>query len=255
MVGTGQGGACVYANGSRGGPSLSRSGPVARPMPEFRELLRARPSATVIAVVRAAHGRSADLRLLGSWGVKEVIVEDQDEVGDIASILRCVGGRHVVGRWETVLPSTLGEPAHAILVAAAEVVVSGGQSKELARALHLSPRTLVRRCESTALPPPGQILGWMRILRATELLRDRDLSVESIAATCGYASRAGLHRAIGRLIGTTPGAMREDGASDGILHLFARAMCMAEAAMTDTDRRSSPLCPKLVADWEARLAG
>jgi transcriptional regulator GlxA family with amidase domain len=114
--------------------------------------------------------------------------------------------------------------ARAILMAAAEVVATGGQAQELARALYLSPRTLLRWCNRAELPPPRRVLAWMRILLATELLDDPGRTVSSVAHACGYSSDNSLRRALQDFLDTTPTTLRKDGAFSLASELFLREL-------------------------------
>lgn len=179
--------------------------------PEMRGLLRAFPCAAVVATVHGRACSAADLRTLGEWGVTEVIAEDEDGVAEIARALHAARDRPLHALIETGLPPEVGPEARAVLSAAAEVALTGGGGLELAGALLVSMRTLVRRCERADVPAPRQLLGWMRVLLAAELLEDPTRPVESIAQACGYASDRGLRRALRDFLGSSPRAMRRAG--------------------------------------------
>jgi AraC-like DNA-binding protein len=177
--------------------------------PELRAILRAFPCAVVVATVHTRRSSAADLRTLGEWGVAEVIAEDQDGAPEIARVLDAVRERPLHALIESYLPDELAPDARAILAAAADTAVAGGGARELARQLHVSVRTLVRRCERAALPCPRQLLGWMRILLAAELMEDPTRPMDSIALACGYASDAGLRRALRDFVHSNPRTMRK----------------------------------------------
>jgi AraC-like DNA-binding protein len=180
---------------------------------ELRALLLEFPSSTVIAAFDLRPDRYRDLRTLGAWGVADVIVRGEDDTTDaIARRLRAIQGRPLQSLLERSLPSNTSGQARALLMAAAEVVSTGGQARELARMLYLSPRTLLRWCERAELPPPRRILVWMRVLMAAELLDDPGRTVSSVAHACGYSSDNSLRRALQDFLDTTPTALRRDGA-------------------------------------------
>jgi AraC-like DNA-binding protein len=179
----------------------------------LRSLLLEFPSATVVAALDLRPDRYRDLRTLGAWGVAEVIALGEEDTGDsIARRLRGVQGRPLQSLLERSLPPHTSGQARAILMAAAEVVSTGGQANELARVLYLSPRTLLRWCNRAELPPPRRLLAWMRILLATELLDDPGRTVSSVAHACGYSSDNSLRRALQDFLDTTPTTLRKDGA-------------------------------------------
>ncbi len=191
-------------------PYLGSDGDLA---PELRSLLWEFPSATVLAALDLRPSRFRDLRTLGAWGVADVIALDEEDTREgIARRLRSVQGRPLQSLLERSLPPSTSGQARALLMAAAEVVSTGGQARELARALYLSPRTLLRWCERAELPPPRRVLVWMRILLACEMLDDPGRTVLSVAYACGYSSDNSLRRALQDFLRLTPTDLRRDGA-------------------------------------------
>jgi AraC-like DNA-binding protein len=191
----------------------------------LRLLLAEFPSVTVIAALELRPDRYRDLRTLGAWGVAEVIaLGETDTKESIARQLRSVQGRPLQSLLERSLPSSMPGNARALLMAAAEVVAVGGQAKELARALYLSPRTLLRWCDRAELPPPRRLLVWMRILLASELLDDPGRTVSSVALACGYSSDNSLRRALQDFLHTTPTVLRREGAFDLASRAFLREL-------------------------------
>lgn len=179
----------------------------------LRALLLEFPSATVVAALELRPDRYRDLRTLGAWGVADVIVRGEDDtVEAMARRLRAIQGRPLQSLLERSLPANTSGQARALLMAAAEVVSTGGQARELARMLYLSPRTLLRWCDRAELPPPRRILVWMRVLMAAELLDDPGRTVSSVAHACGYSSDNSLRRALQDFLNTTPTSLRRDGA-------------------------------------------
>jgi AraC-like DNA-binding protein len=189
----------------------------------LRALLLEFPSATVIAALALRPDRYRDLRTLGAWGVADVIVRGEDDTTEaIARRLRAIQGRPLQSLLERSLPANTSGQARALLMAAAEVVSTGGQAKELARMLYLSPRTLLRWCERAELPPPRRILVWMRVLMAAELLDDPGRTVSSVAHACGYSSDNSLRRALQDFLDTTPTTLRREGAFSAASRAFLR---------------------------------
>lgn len=191
--------------------------PYSRPARELdgalRSLLLEFPSATVIAALELEPDRYRDLRTLGAWGVADVIVRGEEDTTDaIARRLRAIQGRPLQNLIERSLPSSTSGQARALLMTAAEVVITGGQAGEMARTLYLSPRTLLRWCERAELPAPRRLLVWMRVLMAAELLDDPGRTVVSVAEACGYASDNSLRRALQDFLNSTPTRMRNEGA-------------------------------------------
>jgi len=197
-----------YATVSRDGPQLA---------PELRALLWEFPSATVVAAMEVRPGRSHDLRTLGEWGVTDVISLDDEATQEaITRRLRAAQGRPLQNLLQRCLPATISGRARTLLMTAAEIVSMGGRGRDLARALHLSERTVLRWSERAGLPPPRRLMAWMRILLAASLLDDPGRTVLSVAYACGYSSDSSLRRAMQDFLGTIPTTLRKEGA-------FARA--------------------------------
>ncbi|HET6230021.1 MAG TPA: helix-turn-helix domain-containing protein [Longimicrobiaceae bacterium] len=181
--------------------------------PELRALLWEFPSATVLAALQIRPGRSHDLRTLGEWGVTDIISLEEDDTSEsIARRLRAAQGRPLQNLLERSLPPSTSGKARMLLMTAAEVVSMGGRGKDLARALHLSERTVLRWAERAGLPPPRRLMAWMRILQAASLLDDPGRTVLSVAYACSYASDSSLRRAMQDFLGTIPTTLRREGA-------------------------------------------
>jgi AraC-like DNA-binding protein len=79
--------------------------------------------------------------------------------------------------------------------------------EEIARAIHVSPRTMKRRLASHDLTY-SVVLEQQRRERAFLLLRSRSLSLEAIAERLGYSDVANFRRAFRRWTGSSPAAYR-----------------------------------------------
>ena len=143
------------------------------PSIELSSLLNRFPSLTVAAALPVGPGRLADVLRLGQWGVVQII-DVEEEMTSVALAHRLLGarGRPLRGLVERALPAYTSAAARAILNAASSIVAEGGQGRDLARTLRITPRTLSRWCRRAGLPPPKRLLAWMRILLAAEFLDD-----------------------------------------------------------------------------------
>ncbi|HET6229607.1 MAG TPA: helix-turn-helix domain-containing protein, partial [Longimicrobiaceae bacterium] len=183
------------------------------PSPSLRAFLRDFNYVPVVAALETRGPRFRDLRVLGAWGISEIISLDQEAIAEaLAQRLRAVTGRAMRTLLRDALPSFLSTRALTIALAAAESVSAGGHARSLARSMHVSRRTLSRWCVRSGLPAPRRLMAWMRILFAAQLLDDPRRKVGSIAYTCGYSSDNALRTAIHAFLGLTPRAMRKLGA-------------------------------------------
>jgi AraC-like DNA-binding protein len=197
---------------------------------ELPALLNRFPSATVVAALHAVPGRLEHVRRLGEWGVAQVI-DLEEETTTLAMGLRLLGtrGRPLRNLIQSELPANMSGLARSILAVAGSVVSDGGQGAELARAFHITTRTLSRWCRRAQLPPPRQLLAWMRILIAAELLDDSGRTVSDVALACGYSADAALRQALRSFINFTPTALREQGAFRTVSRGFLQALADARS--------------------------
>ena len=212
------------------------SGARATLAPELQALLSDLPSMVVLAALEVRLNGFADLRKLGEWGVAEVISLAEDNAPALGRVLRSVRGRQVQSVVARALPAYVSARARSILETAGEIASVGGQATDLARALHVSMRTLLRWCSSSGLPAPRQLLAWMRILLAAELMEDPGRSLESVSLACGYAADSGLRRALRDLLNTNPKTLRRMGAFATASAAFREALLEARSAAPAASR-------------------
>lgn len=79
---------------------------------------------------------------------------------------------------------------------------------DMARAAHLSPRTLTRRFRAATGSSPARWLLEHRIAAGTALLEGNDVPVEQVGALVGIPSPAGFRRHFAQLMGVPPSAYR-----------------------------------------------
>lgn len=208
------------------------------PSPELAALLHQFPSVSVVAAMHTEEDCSRELRRLGEWGVVQVVALDEEPTPvAVAHRLHGAKGRPLRRLVERVLPDQLGGPARAILGVATQVVTNGGQGSDLARELNITSRTLLRWCKRSGLPAPKQLLAWMRMLLAAELLDDPGRTVGDVASACGYAADSSLRHAVHRFVGLTPTALRERGAFAVVAGGFVGALEEARGGRARYRRR------------------
>jgi AraC-like DNA-binding protein len=98
--------------------------------------------------------------------------------------------------------------AHAVMARVEALLPEGGASIEaVARAMHMSPRTLQRRLEEEQTRF-GELLEEVRARVARVLLRHPSLGLAEVAARLGFADLATFSRAFKRWTGMPPGQWR-----------------------------------------------
>lgn len=197
---------------------------------ELAALLNRFPSATVVAAMAVARGRLEDVRQLGEWGVVQILDLEEDVTAvEIGFRLSEARGRPLRALVQSALPPQTSGMARSILAAAVQTVSGGGTGADLAKALHVTTRTLLRWCRRAGLPPPRQLLAWMRILLAAELLDDPGRTVLGVALSCGYAADSSLRIALRSFVDASPTELREAGAFQQVGERFVAALAEARS--------------------------
>ena len=80
---------------------------------------------------------------------------------------------------------------------------------EVAKAVHISERTLARRCSTETGMIWSQFVHRARMLRAMELLAAPDMSVLEIVDAVGFLSVSAFHHAFRAFTGETPSSYRK----------------------------------------------
>jgi AraC-like DNA-binding protein len=200
-------------------------GEAAGPSPRLRQLLRDLPSATVVAVFRITGERAGDLRELLQWGIAEVVdLGREDTSAGLARRLELVQRRAVDRVLERALPRATPSRTRGLLAVAAEVVAAGGDGGDLAAALGVTERSVLRWCARADLPQPRRLLAWLRVLLAADLLDDPGRSLASVARACGYSADAALRNTFRAFLGRTPGDLRAAGAFEAAASAFAKEL-------------------------------
>ncbi|MDB4950098.1 MAG: Helix-turn-helix, AraC protein [Gemmatimonadetes bacterium] len=204
--------------------------------PSLRDVLRDFRSATVVAAYPFGAAQYGDLRTLGQWGVAELVcIGKEDSRAALLRRLRALESRPVERVLAGLVHRSLHARARALLAAAGETVATGGQTPEMAAALELTERTLLRWCARADLPPPRRLLAWLRVLLACDLLDDPGHSLSSASRACGYAADMPLRRAIRNLVGLEPRELRQAGALSSATHMLAQEL--AELRVQGRERR------------------
>jgi AraC-like DNA-binding protein len=182
------------------------------PSEELGVFLRRFPSAVVIAAFWHRHGRYRDVWALSRCGVAELLYLDEENTETLIRRRLAAARVRPVRELVQTLQLPLAGRAEMILEAATEVVASGGLVSDLARKLCLSRQTLLRRCQRACLPPPRDLIRWVRALQAAAMLDDPGHSVRSVSQACGYADDRGLRRLFHGVAEMPPSQLRERGA-------------------------------------------
>ncbi|HEX6910685.1 MAG TPA: helix-turn-helix domain-containing protein [Longimicrobium sp.] len=179
------------------------------PSPRLHALLQGLPSATVVAALPVTPRTVRHLEVLARWGVADVVeLGREDTPAALRRRLRLVQGRLVTRLLERALPRTTPTRTRALLAVAADTAAVAGGSAELAQALGVTERTVLRWCRRADLPQPRRLMAWLRILLAADMLDDAARTLGAVAAACGYSSDTALRNALRSFLGASPTDLR-----------------------------------------------
>lgn len=189
---------------------------------ELDRIRKAHPRLALV-VYGSFEGRGAELFQLGQLGVDEIILAGRDDAPhQIRDTVSRALARALATGAEERLGNSMPDIGHRALRWAIEHAHEAPLVPDLADRLRTSRRTLSRRLRRAGLPPASEILLWGKLLRATRLLEDSDVTVERAAYCMGYSSGAALRRAFRRETGSPPTRVVERGGVLFVLDTFAR---------------------------------
>ncbi|MFH1766083.1 MAG: AraC family transcriptional regulator [Gemmatimonadota bacterium] len=196
--------------------------PPSIPFTALRRLRRNHPTVALI-IASDFDGREMDLYHLGRLSVDGVI--RMDALPSARDILAVVDGAIAASLATLVVLSNAEEIpplAQEAIRWAIEHAETRPQVSELAAALALSPRALIRAMKALNLVSPRLLLLWGRLIRASHLLERSSETVESVAFHLGYATGGALGKALKRHVGCSPTKLLERGGLAWTLEVFRR---------------------------------
>jgi AraC-like DNA-binding protein len=179
------------------------------PSPRLQTLLQQMPSATVVAAFTVTAQTARHVEALARWGVADVIdVGREDTPVSLRRRLRMVQGRLAARLLERALPRSTPTRTRSLLAVAADTAATGGGSTELAAALGVTERTVLRWCTRADLPQPRRLLAWLRVLLAADMLDDPGRTLAAVARACGYSSDTALRNTLRTFLDASPTELR-----------------------------------------------
>jgi AraC-like DNA-binding protein len=185
--------------------------------------LRRRHPTVAIVIASDFSGRELDLYHLGRLRVDGVIrMEERPPAREILAVV----DRAIAASLATRV--ALGPARHLPPLAqdavrwAIEHAESRPQVSELAAALAMSPRALLREMKTLNLGSPRALLLWARLIRASHLLERPAETVESVAFRLGYSTGGALGKALKRHVGCSPSELLRQGGLDRTLDVFQK---------------------------------
>jgi AraC-like DNA-binding protein len=180
--------------------------------PALESICISYPSIPVVAVVETSAERVRDIFRLGHAGVAEIVDPLAGERADVLlQRLQEVTELPFRRRMHPELLQLLPAQAEALMTAAIRTCSANGGVAALAASLFVSELALLRWTSRVGLPPPRELLKWIRVLWAAALLEDTSRRVLDVAWCVGYAGDGALRRAFRDYLGISPSAMRDWG--------------------------------------------
>jgi len=190
------------------------------PRTALRRLRRSHPSLALL-VVGDFTDREMDLYHLGRMSVDGVIRLGEDLTP--RRVLSALDEAFATRLAEVVIQSVAADlPPLAQETIRWTIERAGPDSRvgDLARALAVSPRTLLRELRAMELSSPRTLLLWGRLIHASHLLERRGETVENVAFRLGYATAASLGKALKNHVGFSPTALCQRGGLAWTLGVF-----------------------------------
>jgi AraC-like DNA-binding protein len=192
------------------------------PLSTLGRIRRRYPSVALI-VASDFSGREMDLYQMGRLNIDGVIrLEDRYSSRDVLTFVDRAVATALASR---VVASTAAELPPLVQDAVRwgiEHAETQPRVVELAAALGMSPRVLLRELRALNLAPPRVLLLWGRLIRASHLLSRPSETVEGVAYRLGYSTGGALGKALKRHIGCSPTHLRMKGGLEWTLKMFRR---------------------------------
>ena len=172
------------------------------PVECIREIVTTAHLVPVVGAVPLTGAQAEHVRQLWRVGVSDVVdLEPIPSPELLAADLELVHARRFKQRFEADILPHLSQNALTLIRAAAEVVVDGGNSTDLARRVDARARTVLHWCMREGLPTPRRLLVWIRVTLAVALLETPERSIVAAARDAGYSSDHPFRRVLRELFG------------------------------------------------------
>ena len=125
-------------------------------------------------------------------------------------ILKSIDARRA-GRLLDRIQRTAHKETQALFACALEIATEPCSVVDLAARLHLTARTLQRRCNALGIPSPKQLLSLARVFTVERLSEWSRQQSGAVALALGFSDRSNYRRLVRRVLGAAPGPVRQRG--------------------------------------------
>jgi AraC-like DNA-binding protein len=200
---------------------------VAHVVARLRGDLSSRP---ILAYVPQQLSSSRDILDMANAGVTDLIRAGFDDDGlALRSALRNAAINCTSNFVRSHIAGVIPEDALPIVMFILDEARASLSVSEIARALGMSRRTLLRRLQRDRLPAPRSLIGWCRLILAARLMEDAGRTIESVALTLDFPSAASLRNMLWRYAHLRPTEIRGDGGARAVLQQFVGVLDRARA--------------------------
>jgi AraC-like DNA-binding protein len=189
-----------------------------------RQLRTRFPRLTLIAYVTATPQRARDLFDAGRAGLDGLLLVDLDDSPQaVRTVVEQAEARGVAALLRHRLADMDGVARDAILIVITRAHMRL-TSHRLSETLSITKATLLEKLRKERLPAPQKLIGWGRLIVASQMLDDPKRSADGIARTLDFPSGSAFRNMCQRYVGTTPLEIRERGGARFVTAQFLRAI-------------------------------
>ncbi len=178
------------------------------------------PALRIVAYGRAEGPEGHALFALATCGARAVVIRDREDAPEaFRSVLHAQAPDQLQEKLESRICSVRHPGARAALSWLLHATGSPGLG-DLARALSVTPRTLLNWFATEGLRSPAHVIALLRLLRVALAARDPRRTFEGLASTFGFASVANLRKSLHRHARLTLHDLRAEHSIGALLHLL-----------------------------------
>lgn len=187
----------------------------------LRVVRRRFPSVPVVAYWKLGPAASRDILEVARAGINALVLRGYDDLRlELAAAFDdarndCIASRTLAAITDCLPESASSVVEHCIRNAGREMTV-----EDVARALRVSRRALDRNLLLAGVPTANRLMGWSRILVASELLNTPGRSIDRVALELGFVSGSACRNMFRRHLGMTPSQLRKRGGFAYALRAF-----------------------------------
>jgi AraC-like DNA-binding protein len=191
--------------------------------PALARLRAEYPGVALVGYCQPGHKHSGEILALARAGVHELVFRGVDDSGialqqALARASQSSASREVLN----ALRPLVSAKALVIVEACVQYAWPNLSSRALASALGMNVKTLVKHCRTNALPAPGALLNWVRLMVVAYLLQAEGRALEQVAAALGLDSASPLRNLIKRYTGLRALEVRGRGGLPVVIEAFLR---------------------------------